>query len=248
MRSNRPSPAAIQATAKRLRTSPYLLTADEITAFWELGVSEPLTCEAPELHGLLGRLQAGSSDQPSAYRNIYDPQRSLNTINELACHASIVHRVAQLLGTEELSFFQARFRVKEPGRLDDQPWHQDVGKNHGGLFNDGSPVPSLTVWLSLDGANASSGSVVVIPRTHHNLLGNWQAGYQGLQGMEHNLNTRESWVLSMMPNQFHIFHSWAVHCSLTNHSNRLRSALILRYMDRRHAMDASFPHRPCNAA
>lgn len=234
---------------ERLASSPYRLTTADATEFWTQGVLGPLACDAPQLDGLRSRLQVTTgTDKQSDWRNTLEPQNSLKEINELAQHPSILHPVAQLLGSEDLSFFQARFRVKVPGRTDPAPWHQDVGPNNGGVFKDGTPVPSLTVWLSLDGADPESGNVVVLPGTHINLVGNWQAGFNGLKGLQDSLDTTNARNLFTPANHFNIFHSWIVHSSLSNNSNRLRSSLVLRYMDRRHAFDVSFPHQPCSVS
>lgn len=241
-----PSPDQLRALGDHLCDSPYLLEHDTVLRFWQEGVLGPLPCHAPELDTLLEDLHDLSpAEQVGGPKNVYDPQLEMETITTLARHPSIVETVAQLLGTGELSFFQARFRVKAPGRHDPQPWHQDVGKNHGGLQDDGTPIPSLTVWLSLDGAEAESGGVVLLPGTHQHLLGDWRAGFHGLKDLQTSLDTSQARVLATPKGHFHVFHSWAVHCSLTNRSSRPRSALILRYMDSCNAVNASFPHYPC---
>ncbi|MFM7087896.1 MAG: phytanoyl-CoA dioxygenase family protein [Cyanobium sp.] len=250
-----PDPAAIAAVTRRLGASPHRLSAAQVSRFWQDGVLGPLACGAPQLQGLLDQLLNASASEAitaampgrdrDGKRNLHDPQQHLLSVRELARHASIVHPVAQLLGSAELSFFQARFRVKAPQQADPQPWHQDVGRNHGGLFRDGSPIPSLTVWLSLDGADAASGGVVALPGSHRQLLGNWPAGFHGLRELQASLDTRQARVLATPAHHFQIFHSWTVHCSLSNDSPRRRSALILRYMPRRHAVDVSFHHDPC---
>lgn len=248
MRSCPPSPDALQAVGQRLQSSPYALSPDEVKLFWQDGALGPRACHAPELGTLLQHLNDASSSDlraSSGHRNVYDPQLKMVEIGRLAGHPSIVHPVAQLLGTTELSFFQARFRVKAPGRLDSQPWHQDVGRNHGGLRRDGSPIPSLTVWISLDGADEISGCVVMLPGTHHTPIGHWQAGFHGLKDLQEELDTTKARNLSTPKGHFQILHSWSIHCSRSNASQRPRSALILRYMARRHALDVSFPHHPC---
>lgn len=230
-----------------LSGSPYRLPPEAVSQFWEHGVLGPMPCRSPVLQGLLGRLRAARpSSDSSCRRNDHDPQLKIAHLDDLARHPSIVHPVAQLLGTGELSFFQARFRVKAPGREDRQPWHQDVGENHGGLHNDGTPVSSLTVWLSLDGATSRSGGVELLPGTHRSLLGNWHRGFHGLVDLQDSLDISEARALDTPANHFHVFHSWAVHCSLSNRTDRPRSALILRYMNFHHASDVRFPHRPCS--
>jgi ectoine hydroxylase-related dioxygenase (phytanoyl-CoA dioxygenase family) len=247
MRTAQPTEEATRAVAEGLRLSPYHLHGDAVSTFWQQGHLGPFRCEAPQLDGLLNSLHdAAPADDESGKKNVYDPQQELAAVSQLAQHPSILHPVAQVLGSQELSFFQARFRVKAPGRHDPQPWHQDVGKHHGGLFNDGMPIPSLTVWLSLDGADAASGGVVVLPGTHRSLLGNWRAGFAGLKDQQDSLDTSQGQALATPRGCFQMFHSWAVHCSLTNASQRQRSALILRYMDQRHALDVSFPHHNCD--
>lgn len=225
------------------------LTSEAVDGFWADGVIGPLVCEAPQLENLLVQLlEATPARSDTCFRNIHDPQDYLPAVHDLAQHPSILHPVAQLLGCTELSFFQARFRVKAPGRPDDQPWHQDVGKNHGGLFADGTPIPSITLWLSLDGADADSGGVMLIPGSHRSILGDWKNGFYGLKDQQGSIDTSSAVSLVTPPGHFHLFHSWVVHCSRTNQTKRARSALILRYMDRRHAQDVHFLHQPCAIA
>jgi ectoine hydroxylase-related dioxygenase (phytanoyl-CoA dioxygenase family) len=245
-----PQVDACDAMAQLLVSSPYRLSPEAVTGFRRDGVIGPLACDAPELDTLLEELNTASAvDAEGASdgrRNVFDPQLTTKAAARVAHHPSILTPVAQLLGTEDLSFFQARFRVKVPERHDTQPWHQDVGRKHGGLLDDGTPIPSLTVWLSLDGADTESGSVVLLPGTHQSLLGEWRTGFHGLKAMQHSLDTTDARALDTPRDHFQIFHSWAVHRSLTNASSRPRSALILRYMDRRHAQDVSFAHVTCS--
>lgn len=242
-----PTPEQCAEVSRRLTDSPFRLPSAAIARFWELGVLGPLPCRAPVLQGLLARLRATNpANHSSCRRNDYDPQLTIAALDDLATHPSIVHPMAQLLGTGDLSFFQARFRVKAPGREDAQPWHQDVGANHGGLHVDGTPVPSLTVWLSLDGATSRSGGVRLLPGTHRRLLGDWQRGFHGLADLQDSLDISRAQALDTPANHFHVFHSWAVHCSTSNRSDRPRSALIFRYMNQRHAFDAKFVHRSCS--
>lgn len=236
----------LKELGEHLSPSPYRINHETVMRFWVDGFLGPLACHAPELDTLLADLtHASNTEETGAPRNVYDPQLGMAAINRLACHPSIAHPVAQLLGSRELSFFQARFRVKMPGWNDDQPWHQDVGKNHGGLQHDGRPIPSLTIWLSLDGAGEDSGGVVLLPGSHRHLLGDWKAGYHGMKDVQNTLDTSNARSLVTPARCFHIFNSWAVHCSRSNTSARDRSALILRYMDRRHAINADFTHYPC---
>lgn len=228
--------------------APYGLTPEAVDGFWTDGVIGPLVCEAPELDHLLEQLlEATPARRDTCFRNIHDPQDYLPEVHSLARHPSILHPVAQLLDCQELGFYEGRFRVKDPRRPDHVLFHQDGGRKFG-LFPDGTAIPSLTVHLSLDGADSETGAVVLIPGTHHALLGDWEQGFGALKDLQHTLDTSGARVLTTPANHFHIFHSWAVHNSLTNSSNRPRAALVLRYMDRRHAVEAGFPHHVCEVA
>ena len=88
----------------------------------------------------------------------------------------------------------------------------------------------------------------MLPGTHQSLLGNWKAGFHGLKDLQTHLDTSDARSLVTPKGHFHVFHSWTVHCSYTNNSLRARSALILRYMDRRNAVNTSFPHFACSAS
>lgn len=230
---------------RSLESSSYCLTPESIQRFYNDGVLGPLPCEAPQLNNLLAQLlEATPARSDTCFRNIHDPQNYLPGVLDLARHPSILHPLAQLLNCQELAFYEGRFRVKDPDRPDHVLFHQDVGKKFG-LFSDGRPIPSLTVHLSLDGADSETGAVVLIPGTHQSLLGDWQQGFRGLKDHQHTLDTSQARVLTTPANHFHLFHSWTAHGSLTNSSKRPRAALVLRYMDRRHAVETEFPHHVC---
>jgi ectoine hydroxylase-related dioxygenase (phytanoyl-CoA dioxygenase family) len=151
----------------------------------------------------------------------------------ICAHPSIVIPVAQLLGTRQAAFFQSRFRVKYPQVEDSVPWHQDIGKNSGGYRADGNPVPSVTAWLSIDGATAESGSLSMIPGTHTRLFGNWRAGFSSKledDGAISDDEVARAVPAATKPGEFYLLHSWTLHKSFTNTTTSPRSAIVLRFV------------------
>lgn len=241
--------AKYQAVAAAIGASPHRLSEAQFRFFWENGYLGPLTCGSPHvgrLPWLLHRagLETHATREPipdpakwhgQADRaiNVHDPHLSVAEVLDICTHPSIVHPIAQLLGSLELAFFQSRFRVKMPGRADAVPWHQDVGENNGGYRADGTPVPSITVWLSVDGASETSGSLRVIPGSHGELLGDWRSGFHSRleeSGALDAIDSSRAVAIEAGPSEFYLFHSWTLHLSTTNDSGAPRSGLVLRFV------------------
>jgi hypothetical protein len=244
-----------QRVAAGIDEPRYRLSAAQFEAFWRDGYLGPLPCDdgsVKELAGIVSRAGLRNHDDGRPippvetwhrtdlpHINLHDPHLLMPEIMGLCAHASIVNPIAQLLGSPEVAFFQSRFRVKLPGRADPVPWHQDVGENNGGFRADGSPVPSVTVWLSVDGAEEASGSLRVIPGSHERLLGNWRAGFHsGLAeaGALAGVDTSRSVPIEAAPGEFYLFHSWTLHLSTPNTSSSPRTALVIRFVAPRDAV------------
>jgi hypothetical protein len=227
----------------------HRLSEAQFDAFWRDGYLGPLQCGDPcakDLAGIAARvgLRNHGDGRPIPpvelwdrtdwlHINVHDPHLDVPEILGVCAHASIVSPVAQLLGTREVAFFQTRFRVKLRERPDPVPWHQDVGENNGGYRADGTPVPSVTVWLSVDGADAASGCLRVVRGTHRRLLGDWRAGFHsGLEasGALADVDTSDSVPIEAAPAEFFLFHSWTLHLSTANTTSSPRTGLVIRYV------------------
>jgi ectoine hydroxylase-related dioxygenase (phytanoyl-CoA dioxygenase family) len=159
-----------------------------------------------------------------------------------------VERVAQLLGSREVRYFQSRYRVKLREVADTVEWHQDVGPRNGGCRPDGAPIPTLTIWLGIDGATRAEGSVQVLPGTHHRPLGDWRRGYSaGIEASGHlrELDLSTAVALETGPRQFHVFHSWLVHISGPNASDHPRTGLVARFVRPEDAIDPAIDYVSC---
>ena len=237
-----------QNVAAGIESADQRLSRTQFEAFWREGWLGPLRCTDPTLVDVTTRVcEAGTPNsvdgRPVPPRetwhaaevdkfNVANPHLDAPAIHALAGHASIVNPVAQLLGAAQVEFFQSRYRVKLPGRPDVVPWHQDVGKTNGGLRDDGTPVQTLTVWLSLDGSLASAGALRVMPGTHADLFGNWPEGYASKLSQQEirELDTTLAIPLEAAPGEFFVFHSGLLHLTTPNVSREPRSALALRYV------------------
>jgi ectoine hydroxylase-related dioxygenase (phytanoyl-CoA dioxygenase family) len=243
--------------------SRYRLSAAELERFRTRGHLGPFDCEAPGIAELPARVLAarfpadreprapGALSTVSESRiNVTDPHRDIRPVREVIEHPSIVDRVAQLLGADELRYFQSRYRVKLRGVDDTVEWHQDVGPRNGGCYPDGRPIPTVTIWMSIDGAAKADGSVQVLPGTHRQLLGDWRQGYAaGIEKSGHlrHLDLSAAVALETAPRQFHAFHSWLVHISGPNTSDRPRTGLVVRFVRPEDAIDPSIEYWACRA-
>jgi ectoine hydroxylase-related dioxygenase (phytanoyl-CoA dioxygenase family) len=214
-----------QRTLPSVTEHDYQLSEAQVCFFFEHGYLGPFTCESPELDRLEVPLE-GKINQRN--RHLKDSQ-----LRSLCSHASIVDRVAQLLGSPEIKLFKSRFWVKEAGVGKPVPWHQDVGFNNGGYFEDGQPVPTVTVWLAVDAATEASGAVQVIPGSHRRFFGDWQRSIRANleeQGGLNGVDFADAVLLELGPGEFYVFHSWILHGSPPNISDMRRTALNMRFV------------------
>jgi ectoine hydroxylase-related dioxygenase (phytanoyl-CoA dioxygenase family) len=226
------------------------LSDEQVGCFSRNGYLGPLVCadrnvlRLPDLLFCAGVRNHGTNEpvpDPATWTttdvlhvNVHDPHRHVPEIMAICAHPSIVIPVSQVLGCQQVAFFQSRFRAKFPHQIDPVPWHQDVGKNSGGYRSDGSPVPSVTVWLSVDGASDERGTLRVVPGTHSQLIGDWKSGFAARLEESGAVNEAELQAKSMPmetdPGEYFLLHSWTLHRSTANLSTSPRSALVLRYV------------------
>ena len=200
-------------------------TEEQARFFFENGYLGPFRCESPDLARLHVPLKGEKTKRNG---HLEDP-----LILSICSHTSIVDRVAQLLGSPEIKLFKSRFWVKGAGVGKLVPWHQDVGFNNGGFFEDGSPIPTVTAWLAIDAATETSGAVKAIPGSHRRFFGDWKNSIRanlekrgGLNGVD----LSRAVFLEVGAGEFYLFHSWILHTSGPNTSDMRRAALNMRYV------------------
>lgn len=219
--------------------SRYKLSRNEVISFLENGYLGPFVCESPEIKSLIA-LPA----------NEHDYHTTSSQVKNVCSHPSIVLRVSQLLNSSEVKLFKTRFRNKLPKAVNCEdrivPWHQDVGERNGGYRRDGSPVPTVTVWLSVNGATEANGPVLVVPGSHRRFYGNWKqyihAKLESEASVMAEINRARIRSFIAKPGEFYIFHSWLLHSSGTNTSNSPRTGLNMRFMSARDSVEPLYDY------
>ncbi len=217
-----------EGIADSINEPAYRLSKNEVMFFLENGYLGPFTCEAPEVRWL--------ADLP--VKKNYDDDLKSPQVKSVCSHPSIVSRISQLLNSREVKLFKPHFVHKMPqtavGVKLTFPWHQDVGDHNGGYRRDGSPVPTVSVWLSLSGVTESNGAVLVKPGSHRRFYGDWRqyinAKHEDDAGVMAEINDSRHSSFIAKPGEFYIFHSWLLHSSGRNTSDAPRKAFNMRFM------------------
>jgi predicted dehydrogenase len=244
-RQNRPL-SRFEEIVDSIQDPAHRLSREEVAAFLENGYLGPFACEAPEVRSL--------SEQPipkNTKEHLHDPR-----VRSICSHPSVVSRISQLLNSKDIKLFKPRFVNKLPQAPDGKnltfPWHQDVGDNNGGYRRDGSPVPTVSVWLSISGATASSGPVLVMPGSHRRFYGNWRqyihAKIEDDARVMSEINESQTRPFITKPGEFYIFHSWVLHSSGLNASSHPRSALNMRFMSADEQVEPCFEYITLSAS
>jgi len=197
------------------------LSDEELRAYAKVGYVGPFRCGPETLRSLaLPRPGTGQLhlEVPAVLDACSDP--------------AIVDRVEQLLGSRSVLLFKSRFWIKEPRSGTAAPWHQDVGVNDGGLWPDGSPIPTVTAWLAIDGATKENGALKLVPGSHRALYGDWRRSINAdIQERDlEDVDLEQAVLLEAKAGQFYLFHSWLLHSSEPNSSEQRRAALNMRYV------------------
>lgn len=227
---------ALRRADRSAREGRYVLSSEQLRFYEENGYLGPFTCEVPGLDCM----HVPDGDRLNLH--LADPY-----IFELCAHPSVVNRVSQLLGSQGISLMKTRIRVKSRQNSMVVPWQRDVGLNNGGVRDDGSPVPTVTVWLSIDGATGSSGAVRLIPGSHRHLPGNWKSGIQAQlekSGAMDEVDMSTAVTLETRPGEFYIFHSWVLHGSAINRAGLRRTALNMCYCMQGDEWEPEFEYVP----
>lgn len=212
----------------------HRLSPQELHFFREHGYLGPFACTSPALASL--RIP----EHGSINLHLVDPSTF-----ELCSAASIVDRVEQVLEGDGVLLFKSRYRIKDPGERKGVVWHQDIGAGNGGLLADGSPVPSVTVWLALDDTTARNGSVAVVDGSHRELFADWRRGIRaGLldSGALSHIDLDRAVDLEMKAGQFYLFDSWILHSSGPNTTSTRRAGLNMRYVAAGHDVESYSPY------
>jgi predicted dehydrogenase len=228
--------SACRRATEEARAGLYKLSEQQLREFAERGYLGPFQSESKEWR----RLHIPEGERVNLH--LQDPQ-----IFALCSQPAVVVRVAQLLGNQGVSLMKSRVWVKAKSSTTLVPWHQDVALNNGGLREDGSPVPTVTVWLSIDGANREKGAVELLPGSHRQLIGDWKMGLQAWledNGVLREEHLNDSVRLDAKPGEFYLFHSWVLHGSGPNSSNSKRTGLNMRFAARGDEYEPQFEYIP----
>lgn len=232
---------ACRHATEAARHRAYRLSDEQLAEFAQQGFIGPFQSESDAWK----RLHIPPGDRMNLH--LQDPR-----IFELCSQAAVTVRAAQLLAAitghqRGVSLMKSRIWVKARHSDTRVPWHQDVGLNNGGLREDDSPVPTVTVWLSIDGADREKGAIELVPGSQHRLVGDWRLGLRAW--LEDNEVLSEKDLadrvrLDTEPGEFYLFHSWALHGSGPNRSDDKRTALNIRFAQRGDEYEPQFEYIP----
>lgn len=213
----------------------YDLSESQREAFAQQGYLGPLRYDGPWQH------------IPVPAKRGRDLHLSESDVFDVCTHPCIVRPVAQMLGTPRIALFKTRFVVKHAKTGRTFAWHQDVGERNGGYLPNGDPVQTVTVWMAFDQVDAESGAMQIIPGSHRLLIGDYQKRIKAELLRSGALTDEEisrAITLDLKPGEFYIFHSWLLHTSGPNVSDRRRAGLNMRYAAQGQECDTQFEYFP----
>lgn len=175
----------------------------------------------------LGRQSKGFKGATLNYRKIQDLElfRTFRTYLESPPFRTICRRV---YGEIPIACFRAMAMIKPAGAGTKLPWHQDRWR---ALDRD----PLVTIWTSLDDANAKSGGLEVIPGSHRLGVVNPthpSAFLDDQQQAECDGDTSRT-TLDIPAGEVWLLHNWLLHRSGVNETDQPRRAFSVCYMDAR---------------
>lgn len=147
---------------------------------------------------------------------------------DLVTHPTVVAQVAAILGPDVLCFGSSLI-WKPPARSLHVSWHQDA--THWGL----SRPDAVTVWLALTPSTRESGCVLVIPRSHDqvvahdhpddpdNMLGRKEVARTEVQDTD-------TIALELTPGEASMHHALILHGSGRNTTQHDRIGFAMRYI------------------
>lgn len=234
---------SLQANASRANQGPlppaYQISDAELRRFETEGYIGPYRCEADWQH-LIVPVKKGRN------RHLEEAD-----VFRVCTHPSVIRRVAQVMGDRRFSLFKTRFVVKMPRSQAVVAWHQDVGDRNGGFTPDGKAVPTLAVWMGIDGIDPENGGLEVIPGSHRRLLGDYNKQIKsGLveEGVLSPADLERAVPVLLQPGEFIIYHGWLLHGSSPNTSARRRAGLNMRFAPNGLECEDEFVYIPIETA
>ena len=173
----------------------------------------------------LGRQTKGFKGATLNYRKIQDLElaRVFRNYLETPLFRTICRRV---YGEVPIACFRAMAMIKPAGAGTKLPWHQDRWR---ALDRD----PLVTIWTSLDDANAKSGGLEVIPGSHRRGVLNPShpsAFLNDQQQVQCDGDTGRA-RLDIPAGEVWLLHNWLLHRSGVNETDKPRRAFSVCYMD-----------------
>ena len=140
-----------------------------------------------------------------------------------ACHAAIVDRVADLLGTDDIKLYNDQLFMKGPRTGSEQPWHQDSAS-----WRDIFPMDLVTAWTAVDEATSENGCLNFAAGTHR-----WgMVRGARLEPFVEQLGT-DPWPVvqvPLRPGDVSFHHSLVLHRSGANRTGTRRRGYAVHYM------------------
>ena len=153
---------------------------------------------------------------------------ALRSPYELAVHPFLLDLVEALIGPDIL-LYNVTYIIKEPRSKAFVSWHQDL--TYWGF--DGAD--QVSAWLALSPANALSGCMQMIPRSHREGIKQQVTSHdtdnvllQSQTISEVDEDRAES--CELQPGEISLHHGWTVHCSQPNLSDDRRIGLNVQYI------------------
>jgi len=150
----------------------------------------------------------------------------------------ILDVVEAIIGSEICSSPVLQMRIKPPQQALDEEniahsnigvttWHQDTVA----VLPEADDTNQVTVWVAITDSDEENGCLVSIPGSHREGPKRHQPGEIAREPTipESIINGRKGMPLPVKRGGLVIFHKQNIHCSLPNHSDRLRWSVDLRY-------------------
>ena len=175
----------------------------------------------------LGRQTKGFKGATLNYRKIQDLELvpTFRTYLEDSPFRDICRHV---YGDISIACFRAMAMIKPAGAGTKLPWHQDRWRS---LDRD----PLVTIWTSLDDANAESGGLEVIPGSHRRGVLNPSHPSAFLDDRQQAQCDQDIGraALDIPGGEVWLLHNWLLHRSGVNETDKPRRAFSVCYMDAR---------------
>ncbi|MSO94035.1 MAG: phytanoyl-CoA dioxygenase family protein [Rhodospirillales bacterium] len=181
-------------------------------------------------------LEAGHSAAAPRLRRIANPVDISDVYKDFVWDGPVPDLVAQLVGPD-VKFHHCKLNIKMPGMAAYVGYHQDHA------FTPHTNDDMVTALLLLDDMSEDNGCLMVVPRSHRRQLTHYEKDvFRGVVAGEHRAEVERNAVPMIgKSGDLCLMHSWCVHGSGENRSERPRRMFIADYT----AADA-FPLTPSN--